>query len=75
VNWHCFHCQAAIAFVEADGEIGPTLSCKRLHVIGGTALYCCLECGAVQIPTVKLSEELLKWQEKEKQEAPLAPHL
>jgi len=65
VSWYCFHCHAAIAFIEREGEISPTMFSKKLHVIGGAPLYCCLRCGAVQMPSDTLREQMREWLQKQ----------
>jgi hypothetical protein len=71
--WHCFHCSAAIAFIDARGEIGPTMDCTKLHVIGGAPLYCCRRCGAAQIPSLPVCERLLKLQQAAERRQALEP--
>lgn len=72
IVWKCFHCDAAIAVVLLDGEVGTTLQCDTVHVIGGTPLYCCRNCGAVQIPADHLLEELEEERAKERARVPAA---
>lgn len=45
----CCTCKTAIVVIDKDGDVGPTMNARTLHVIGGDALYCCKMCGAAQI--------------------------
>jgi hypothetical protein len=55
MTWNCFHCTEVLALVNTQG-VHPTTNCKRLAVvegrsgIGGALVYCCLRCGALQMP-------------------------
>jgi hypothetical protein len=53
---YCFHCQAAIAAVEEDGDWGPTVLGQKLHMLGGYSLLACKRCGAIQLPEARLEE-------------------
>lgn len=77
--WNCFHCQKALAFIDAQG-IHPTTNCNKLAVVegftgvGGALIYCCLRCGALQMPPRVVLAEIIRRHELETRQPALQPH-